>query len=199
MERREMLVLAGSLTSTVSIAGCSSSSDGPSDSDGDGMVDSQDYAPKDPQVQEKADATGQTGSGSAGTATDQERSDDGSEDAIADTGQQDSGGQATETVRPRIGQVDVDIQSDFGQNNIGFDVEAYFPDSAVLTVQISDGEMTDQRSLEGTTTTGTMQELNDDIDPPDSFVDNEEFVIRFVLSINGESVDRKRFTHIYSE
>lgn len=58
MHRRAFLATAG----TASLAGCSGlfgsdddSDDDVADSDGDGVVDAQDYAPQDPEVQEKAD------------------------------------------------------------------------------------------------------------------------------------------------
>lgn len=40
------------------VAGCSSGGDEVADSDGDGVVDSQDYAPQDPDVQDASDVTG---------------------------------------------------------------------------------------------------------------------------------------------
>jgi len=57
-DRRRFLcgVLAGGL---ISMAGCSdligSDDDGVQDSDGDGVIDSEDYAPQDPDVQKKSD------------------------------------------------------------------------------------------------------------------------------------------------
>lgn len=104
------------------------------------------------------------------------------------------------SVNPHIGQVDVDVQTDVGQrNNIGFDVETVFENTATLTVTVSDGEGSAQRSFEGTSTTGTTQEFNDDINPPSTFRDNEQFTITFVLRVDGEIVDQKQFTHEYSE
>ena len=56
MQRRTLLVQAISIA-TISFAGCASltSDDDVQDSDGDGVIDSQDYAPQDPAVQEKSD------------------------------------------------------------------------------------------------------------------------------------------------
>lgn len=57
VRRREFLCATGT-ASLVSIAGCSGVLDGGDDvedSDGDGVVDSSDYAPRDPAVQEKSD------------------------------------------------------------------------------------------------------------------------------------------------
>ncbi|NEU57203.1 hypothetical protein [Halorussus sp. MSC15.2] len=183
--RRQSLIAMGSL-SLLGLPGCSSS--GPTDSDGDGMIDSKDYAPQDPDVQEKSDIDG----GNGGQSSEQSN-DGGSEDQSTAADSSGSG------VNPHIGQIDVDVQSDIGTNNIGYDVEAYFEDTAVLTVQISDGERSDQRTFEGTTTSGTMQEFNDDINPPESFKDNEQFAIRFILTVDGREVDRKTLNHTYSE
>lgn len=179
--RRRYLSVVASI-GTVGLAGCSGS--GPTDSDGDGMIDSEDYAPQDSDVQEKSDVSN-GGSSQSGS--------DNSDNQATESGSSES------SVNPHIGQVDVDVQMDIGTNNIGYDVEAYFEDTAVLTVEISDGERSDQRSFEGTTTGGTMQEFNDDINPPESFKDNEQFQIRFILSVDGETVDQKTFTHTYSE
>ncbi len=57
MQRRRFLTAGGALGITA-LAGCSGSDDSVQDSDGDGVIDSQDYAPNDPEVQEKADLQG---------------------------------------------------------------------------------------------------------------------------------------------
>lgn len=56
MDRRAYLTAVASGTA-LALAGCSSDGDGGDvqDSDGDGVVDSQDYAPRDPDVQDQAD------------------------------------------------------------------------------------------------------------------------------------------------
>lgn len=52
------------------LSGCSESGSGVQDSDGDGMIDSEDYAPNDPDVQEKADVNNvKTGTRKTGTST----------------------------------------------------------------------------------------------------------------------------------
>lgn len=106
---------------------------------------------------------------------------------------------ASENVDPRLGSIDVDIQHDIGQNTIGYDVVAYFEDSARLTVQVTDGVGTAHRTFEASTSTGVEQEFNDDIDPPDSLADDETFRIQFVLTVDGEVVDRRTLTETYSE
>jgi hypothetical protein len=69
MRRRRVLALAA--TSTAAVAGCTSlggdGSNDVSDSDGDGRVDSQDYAPQDPDVQDKEDVGGSGSSDSTPT------------------------------------------------------------------------------------------------------------------------------------
>lgn len=61
MNRRKLL-LAGT---GFLLAGCTSSREsGASDSDDDGMIDSKDYAPQDPEVQEKEDVSGGSDDGS---------------------------------------------------------------------------------------------------------------------------------------
>jgi hypothetical protein len=70
MERRLFLKRTGiSLGLGLAVAGCSGgdSSDDVQDSDGDGVIDSQDYAPNDPDVQSKSDVN----SGSTTTETDE--------------------------------------------------------------------------------------------------------------------------------
>lgn len=57
MQRRRFLTAGGALGITA-LAGCSGGDDSVQDSDGDGVIDSQDYAPNDPEVQEKADLQG---------------------------------------------------------------------------------------------------------------------------------------------
>ena len=52
--RRRMFLTIGGSAGIASLAGCSDEN-GVKDSDGDGLIDSQDYAPKDPDVQQKAD------------------------------------------------------------------------------------------------------------------------------------------------
>lgn len=54
MYRRRFLTTSASL-GTAALSGCTSGGDDIKDSDGDGVIDSQDYAPQDPEVQEKAD------------------------------------------------------------------------------------------------------------------------------------------------
>lgn len=56
MNRRRLLLLATS-GAGATLAGCSSENDEPDikDSDGDGVIDSEDYAPQDPEVQKKSD------------------------------------------------------------------------------------------------------------------------------------------------
>ena len=60
--RRQVLTSVGAI-SLVSFAGCSSLAGDEdsevSDMDGDGMIDSEDYAPRDPEVQEKSDLVNQ--------------------------------------------------------------------------------------------------------------------------------------------
>jgi len=53
MKRRHFLTSSCALTTA--IAGCTGSSNDIQDSDGDGVIDSEDYAPQDPEVQEKSD------------------------------------------------------------------------------------------------------------------------------------------------
>lgn len=52
MNRRRLI---GSIGVSLSVAGCLGLEDSVEDSDGDGVIDSQDYAPKDPAVQDKSD------------------------------------------------------------------------------------------------------------------------------------------------
>jgi len=59
MKRRRLL--AGVPLGITAVSGCASSGeDDIQDSDGDGVIDSQDYAPSDPEVQEKSDVQGTT-------------------------------------------------------------------------------------------------------------------------------------------
>ncbi|UPV74919.1 hypothetical protein M0R89_02355 [Halorussus limi] len=189
--RRQCLTGIG-LLGIAGLSGCSGNS-GPSDSDGDGMIDSEDYAPKDPNVQEKSDVSGGSGDQSSSGSSNEQSNPDSSETQSMETESSSS------SVDPRISQIDVDVQSDIGTNNIGFDVETYFEDTARLTVQITDGERSDQRTFEGTSTSGTMQEFNDDINPPESFKDGEPFELRVILSVDGEEVDRKTVRNTYDE
>lgn len=177
--RRKFVASASTFAITV-LAGCSGESD-VQDSDSDGMIDSKDYAPNDPDVQKKSDL-------SSNEETSQPES----------TPTEESTPTSEQSTDASIGQVDVDIQTDSDQNNIGYDVETYFEDSATLTVTVTDGEATAQRSFEGTTTTGG-EEFNDDIEPPNTFKDNEEYRITFTLSVDGELADEKAFTGTYSE
>jgi hypothetical protein len=60
INRRELLVKSAICGTAIAIAGCSSDDGGSDggdiqDSDGDGVIDSEDYAPNDPEVQEKSD------------------------------------------------------------------------------------------------------------------------------------------------
>lgn len=74
MNRRQVIVSATAVT----LAGCITGEDSEvSDSDGDGVVDSEDYAPQDPEVQEKEDmADGSNGaSPSDGSSGDNEEAD----------------------------------------------------------------------------------------------------------------------------
>jgi len=67
MNRRHLLKRFGLSLSVVGVsAGCLGQGDDVQDSDGDGVIDSEDYAPNDPNVQEKADVA----SSSTATATD---------------------------------------------------------------------------------------------------------------------------------
>lgn len=52
MDRRRLI---GAIGVSLSVAGCLGLEDSVEDSDGDGVIDSQDYAPKDPSVQDKSD------------------------------------------------------------------------------------------------------------------------------------------------
>lgn len=67
MRRRRFLTIGGS-AGIASLAGCSDDS-GVKDSDGDGLIDSQDYAPKDPDVQQKADLSTSIGKTETPTET----------------------------------------------------------------------------------------------------------------------------------
>lgn len=60
-KRRSFLITVGA-GSTILLAGCSSDSedDEVQDSDGDGVIDSQDYAPNDPDVQDESDVSQST-------------------------------------------------------------------------------------------------------------------------------------------
>lgn len=75
MNRRTLLmaVAGGGLTT---FSGCLGSITGGGteikDSDGDGMIDSKDYAPKDPSVQEKSDISGGNSNGDTSTAESQQ-------------------------------------------------------------------------------------------------------------------------------
>lgn len=73
MNRRRFLALASAAAAPTAVAGCTGTTDEPTtpagsaedsggepDADGDGVVDGEDYAPKDPAVQEKADVTNPT-------------------------------------------------------------------------------------------------------------------------------------------
>ncbi|MFC4358217.1 hypothetical protein ACFO0N_09685 [Halobium salinum] len=63
MKRRTALGAAGLLLGSGCLGDASTPSESISDSDGDGVIDSQDYAPKDPNVSEKADLSSPTTSG----------------------------------------------------------------------------------------------------------------------------------------
>lgn len=69
LSRRQVVVAGGGLVSAA-VAGCTSDNEGNEiqDSDGDGVIDSEDYAPQDPDVQEKSDLQ-TTGGPTRGTAT----------------------------------------------------------------------------------------------------------------------------------
>ncbi|MFB6074350.1 MAG: hypothetical protein ABEJ89_05005 [Haloarculaceae archaeon] len=65
--------LALTTAGVAAVAGCTSGEEGGDstirDSDGDGVIDSEDYAPRDPEVQERSDVTGGNGETDGGTAT----------------------------------------------------------------------------------------------------------------------------------
>lgn len=65
MRRRGFLALLGAGTSA-GLAGCTGGGGQIDDTDGDGMVDSKDYAPWDPEVQQKSQLVDESGSGSSG-------------------------------------------------------------------------------------------------------------------------------------
>lgn len=71
MQRRAFLSGATGVSGLLALAGCTDvlqRDDGVSDSDGDGVVDSQDYAPNDADVQEKSDlSTSTSGAGDSGS------------------------------------------------------------------------------------------------------------------------------------
>jgi len=85
MNRREYLRGSVGLP-LVGVAGCleNSAESDVQDSDGDGVIDSQDYAPSDPDVQAKSDVQGDTGQGGDNTG------DGGQEDSSAGAQAQDS-------------------------------------------------------------------------------------------------------------
>lgn len=114
MKRRKYLRLAGTVASA-SIAGCteaSSGSDSVQDSDGDGVIDSEDYAPNDPAVQEKSDVQSDDSlpefeAGETDTPTETPESDEkalqqGPEPVVIDT----------ETTYPRVVSLDQESRSD---------------------------------------------------------------------------------------
>lgn len=68
MRRRRFLKRSTVPVMVGALAGCTESDDSIQDSDGDGVIDSKDYAPNDPEVQEKSDINGAT-STAAPTAT----------------------------------------------------------------------------------------------------------------------------------
>jgi|GEM_PF-4763337 len=75
MRRRKLLEIAG-IAGIGGLAGCTDSIPGMSgsestiqDSDGDGVIDSEDYAPQDPDVQEKSDITGNNSGSKESTPT----------------------------------------------------------------------------------------------------------------------------------
>ena len=70
MERREFTRKLSGVLILGSTAGCASLGGGSDvkDSDGDGGIDSEDYAPNDPDVQEKSDITGEDSSDDSGSS-----------------------------------------------------------------------------------------------------------------------------------
>ena len=70
MKRRTFIETSAIVSATTLLSGCIGSLGGNQvqDSDGDGMIDSEDYAPNDPEVQEKADISG----GSSGSSSNEE-------------------------------------------------------------------------------------------------------------------------------
>lgn len=116
----------------------SGSTGGPSDSDGDGVIDSEDYAPRDPAVQERADldeTAGPETDASAETETDAERdretstTEGTSSDPLVEGFESGSLDEwrdvvtaATTTAKARTGDrslVITDQNDDFGSNDIG--------------------------------------------------------------------------------
>lgn len=67
MDRRTILRKGAGLGVVATLSGCGGLVDGGDDvqdTDGDGVIDSQDYAPRDPDVQEESDVTGSSGGSS---------------------------------------------------------------------------------------------------------------------------------------
>lgn len=93
-----------SLTTSLLVAGCTSNDGSGSDvkdSDGDGMIDSKDYAPNDPEVQEKSDVSG--GSDDSDTTT----------DTSTETEEQEIGGNDPEITLSVTADISGDWQLDY--------------------------------------------------------------------------------------
>lgn len=96
----------------------------------------------------------------------------------------------TEQISARIKRiVDVAVQDDSFQNNIGFEVETTFENTATLRVTIDDSEQVKTKTYQATTTAGDEQTFNEDIDPPDSFKDGDRVTVSFELLVDSEVVD----------
>jgi len=75
MHRRRFIKSTSCIALLSGASGCSSlTGNGVQDSDGDGVVDSQDYAPQDPDVQEKSDISGSSQGSDSNTDTGSDRS-----------------------------------------------------------------------------------------------------------------------------
>ena len=149
MERRRLL-RASTTAGAVFIAGCTGSSEDEDiqDSDGDGVIDSEDYAPNDPTVQVKSDLEGastgvnQTDTDTEGVGPDTEGSDSESEDSDTDT--EDSGSDTDtdeeETPAPEPNTLQVDDEAFTGDSYIS----AYSSDEVTVVVDPTDPEISDR-------------------------------------------------------
>ena len=180
MDRRRFL---GSVAGAVTVAGCTGGDDtGAEDSDGDGVADAEDYAPKDPDVQAKSDlrsvaattsrattrtTTQTTSADPAATATDQTTRESGAANVLT-VGDGWSDGTShverysSQTVTARVVPDGFDIDGQFDGQSVKLLAFAYrYPRSEGIAYGTSDPV-----TLDGTTTLTAAVDLSDaDVSP----------------------------------
>jgi hypothetical protein len=105
----------------------------------------------------------------------------------------------SEPVNPHITDANVDVNLDFGRNPVSFKVRAITRGHSTLKIAIYDDEGITETSLDAPSQEGGIVKFEDELLPPESLEDDEQFEITFVLSVDGEAVDTRTIGHVYSE